>query len=278
MKARKKKRPPRPRSNTHSLFIPRSQRAALFCCREVCLQACNNARMEMEGASARAQDVAAFTLRQRLSISVISLIASAFIRVIGPTLRFRVICEAEGPPESDPLHVPAVYCFWHRCVIPATWFFRDRDIAVMTSKSLDGEYIARIIERFGFRAVRGSSSRGAVRALLGMHTEIEQGRVAAFTIDGPRGPIYVAKPGPVLLAKNTRVPIVVFHIALERAWVLNSWDKFMVPKPFSWAVLYVSRMMVVTESADVDAVHAEMQAALDRVRIGAEEQLQTQRR
>jgi hypothetical protein len=215
-----------------------------------------------------------FTLRQRIAISMVSFFATLAIRLIGPTLRFRVICEAGGPPTSDPLHVPAVYCFWHRCVFPATWFFRNRDIAVMTSKSFDGEYIARTIEHFGFRAVRGSSSRGAVRALLGMHTEIEQGRVAAFTIDGPRGPMYVAKPGPVLLAKNTRVPIVVFHIALKRAWVLNSWDRFMVPMPFSHAVLYVSRMMELGESSNPEQAHAEMQAALDRVRVAAEEQLQ----
>jgi lysophospholipid acyltransferase (LPLAT)-like uncharacterized protein len=211
-----------------------------------------------------------FTLRQRITLSLISFAATLAIRLIGPTLRFRVVCEKGGPPESDPLHVPAVYCFWHRCVFPATWFFRNRDIAVMTSKSFDGEYIARTIEHFGFRAVRGSSSRGAVRALLGMHTEIEQGRVAAFTIDGPRGPMYVAKPGPVLLAKNTSVPIVVFHISLKSAWVLNSWDKFMVPKPFSRAVLYVSRMMRVSESADAEQAHSEMQAALDRVRTAAE--------
>lgn len=196
--------------------------------------------------------------------------------MIGPTLRFEVICEPGGPPTTDPLHVPAVYCFWHRSVIPATWFFRRRDIAVMTSQSFDGEYIARLIERFGFRAVRGSSSRGAVRALLGMHTEIEQGRVAAFTIDGPRGPMYVAKPGPVLLAKNTGAPVVVFHIAVKHAWVLNSWDRMMVPKPFAKAVLYVSSFLQVPRDADsakLEGLHGDMQAALDRVRVAAETQL-----
>jgi hypothetical protein len=220
-----------------------------------------------------------FTLGQRLQLTLISFLGALAIRLIGPTIRFEVICEPGGPPESDPLHVPAVYCFWHRCVFPATWFYRNRDIAVMTSESYDGEYIARIIEHFGFRAVRGSSSRGAVRALLGMHTEIEQGRVAAFTIDGPRGPVYVAKPGPVLLARNTHVPLVAFHIALERAWVLNSWDKFMVPKPFTRAVLVTSRFMRVPKDADSAAherLQVEMQAALDRVRIAAEEQLQPQ--
>lgn len=250
----------------------RSLWAALF------LLGYNPQPVEPRDPQSQAEAPRPFSLRQRISIALIACVAGVFIRLIGPTLRFHVICEEGGPPESDPLHVPAVYCFWHRCVIPATWFFRGRGIAVMTSQSFDGEAIARIIERFGFRAIRGSSSRGAVRALLGMHTEIEQERVAAFTIDGPRGPMYVAKPGPVLLAKNTAVPIVVFHIALSSAWVLNSWDKFMVPKPWSRAVLYVSRMMPIAENADIEAGHAEMQAALDRVRIAAENQLPAQRR
>jgi lysophospholipid acyltransferase (LPLAT)-like uncharacterized protein len=220
-----------------------------------------------------------FPWRRRLSLWLISTLGVQLIRLIGPTLRFRVEIEPGGPdlPDRDPLMVPAVYCFWHRCIIPAAWFFRHRDIAVMTSRSYDGEYIARIIQRLGFRAVRGSSSRGAVRALLGMHTQIEEGRVAAFTIDGPRGPMYVAKPGPVLLARHTGVPIVVFHIAVERAWILPSWDRMIIPKPFSRALLCTSRIMTVPGDADHDlreAKHAEMQAALDRVRDKAEKGLE----
>jgi lysophospholipid acyltransferase (LPLAT)-like uncharacterized protein len=230
----------------------------------------------MRGAGTAAEqgaEVASFTLRQRLSIWAISAIGTLAIRVIGPTLKFEVQCEEGGPPTSDPLHVPAVYCFWHECVFASAWFFRNRDIAVMTSRSFDGEYIARIIENLGFRAVRGSSSRGAVRALLGMHTEIEQGRVAAFTIDGPRGPRHVAKPGPVLLARNKQVPLVVYHLAVKSKWTLNSWDKMVIPKPFSRAVLRVSTIMRVPSGADDAAMerhHAEMQAALERVRDGAE--------
>ncbi|MGH9578587.1 MAG: lysophospholipid acyltransferase family protein, partial [Terriglobales bacterium] len=166
-----------------------------------------------------------------------------------------------------------VFCFWHRATIPACWWYRRQGIAVITSRSFDGEAIARLISRFGYLPVRGSSSRGAVRALLGMHTEIEQGRVAAFTIDGPRGPVYVAKPGPVLLARNTQVPIVCFHIALDRAWTLKSWDGLLVPQPFTRGVLQVSRMIRVpaaTDSAGHERLHAEMQAALDRVRAKAE--------
>ena len=143
----------------------------------------------------------------------------------------------------------------------------------MTSRSFDGEYIARIIEKFGFRAVRGSSSRGGVRALLGMHDVIEEGRIAAFTIDGPRGPQYVAKPGPVLLARNTGATIRCFYIAVKDAWVLNSWDRFVIPKPFTRAHVRWSGPIVVPKGADSESLqryHAEMQAALERVREDAD--------
>lgn len=214
-----------------------------------------------------------FTLRARLLLWLVSRLGYLAVRLIGPTLRIRVSYE-EGAPTWDTNH--GVWVFWHRCVFPATWHFRHQAIAVMTSRSFDGEYIARIIESFGFRAVRGSSSRGAVRALLGMHTEIEAGRRVAFTIDGPRGPKYVAKPGPVLLARNTQTPIVAFYISLEDPWVLNSWDQFMIPKPFSRAVLCVSAPIHVPRDCDSAAMqqyHADMQSALERVTAAAEQQL-----
>jgi lysophospholipid acyltransferase (LPLAT)-like uncharacterized protein len=158
---------------------------------------------------------AGFSWRQRIALWLVSTLGYLAIRLIGPTLRFSESIE-QGGPEKTHLD-PSIKVFWHRCVFPATYFYRNRGIAVMTSQSFDGEYIARIIERFGFPAVRGSSSRGGVRALLGMHKVLDQGSSVAFTIDGPRGPLYVAKPGPVLLARNTGVPIYCFHIAVEKA-------------------------------------------------------------
>jgi lysophospholipid acyltransferase (LPLAT)-like uncharacterized protein len=216
-------------------------------------------------------DEGVFTFWQRITLFLVSWIGFLAVRLIGPTLRWRVHIE-EGGPESERMN-PSIKVFWHRCVFPATWWYRHRGIAVMTSSSFDGEYIARIIEKFGFAAVRGSSSRGGVRALLGMHKVLEQDLSVAFTIDGPRGPAYVAKPGPVLLARNTGVPIYCFHIALEKAWIFSSWDRFMVPKPFSRAVLWVGRLIRVPRELSSDELqqyHAEMQATLDRIREGAE--------
>jgi lysophospholipid acyltransferase (LPLAT)-like uncharacterized protein len=212
-----------------------------------------------------------FTLGQRLLLWLVTCVGYLAVRLIAPTLRWTVSVE-EGGLTPEQAH-PVIFVFWHRAVFSATWFWRDRQIAVMTSSSFDGEYIARIIEKFGYRAVRGSSSRGAVRALLGMHTEIEQGRSVAFTIDGPRGPVYVAKPGPVLLARNTGVPLHCFYIAVEKAWTLNSWDRFVIPKPFSRALVRIGKAIRVppdTDSAAHERIQAEMQATLERITEFAE--------
>ena len=212
-----------------------------------------------------------FTLRQRIALAVVSAALYVVIRALGATLRW-AWSEEEGAP-LERITRPAIYSFWHQCIFPAAALFQDQDIAVMTSLSFDGEFIARIIERLGFRAVRGSSSRGAVGALLGMRREVEAGRAVAFTIDGPRGPRYVAKPGPVLLGQATGAPLAAFHIALENPWVMKSWDGTRIPKPFSRALLRVSSASFVPSDADDSAmkVHlSELQSALERVRDFAE--------
>ena len=177
--------------------------------------------------------------------------------------------EDGGPPHW--YVAPVIYPFWHRCLIPACFLWRHKKIAVLTSKSFDGEYIARILDKFGYTPVRGSSTRGGASGLLGMQKELESGQAVAFTIDGPKGPMYVAKPGPVLLARITGLPIVCFHVALENPWVLTkSWDRFMIPKPFSRALLRISKLIQVPPDADLDRYRDEMQAALDRAREYAE--------
>lgn len=148
------------------------------------------------------ESVRKFSLREKFRLWTISNAAALLLRLIGPTLRYRLEFEPGSTYDGADVGL-AIYCFWHRCVIPAAWRFRHVNVSVMTSRSFDGEAIARTIAKFGFRAVRGSSSRGAVAAFLGARRELDQGHSVVFTIDGPRGPIYVAKPGPVLLAKTT---------------------------------------------------------------------------
>jgi lysophospholipid acyltransferase (LPLAT)-like uncharacterized protein len=161
-------------------------------------------------------------------------------------------------------------------MIPAAYHFRNMQIGIMISRSFDGECIARIVERLGYRPVRGSSSRGGAGALMGMRQELEEGHPAVFTADGPRGPIYVAKPGAVLLAAKTGHKICCFHVAVERAWILKSWDRMMIPKPFSRASFYITSPLTVPAAAtdeQMEEGRQQVQASLDRARLGAEAKL-----
>jgi lysophospholipid acyltransferase (LPLAT)-like uncharacterized protein len=216
-----------------------------------------------------AQGQRKFTLGERILLSLIARAGTLAIRILGSTIRFSASFEDGSPGKIDSR--PVILSFWHNCIIPATYFYRDRHIGVMSSDSFDGEYTGRIIRKFGFVKVRGSSSRGAVRALLGMRRELQQGWSVAFTIDGPRGPRYVVKPGPVLLARKTGIPMIAFHIALERAWILKTWDGCMVPKPFTRAFLRMSRPIPVPQDGNDDLYLKELQSALDRVRVYSEE-------
>lgn len=213
-----------------------------------------------------------FSLWQRMQLFVITWAGFLVIQLLGPTLRVAVSFEEGAPPSLN--ECPLILSFWHSCIFPATYVWRNLQIRVMSSDSFDGEYTGRIIRKFGFVKVRGSSSKGAVRALLGMKRAVEEGATVAFTIDGPKGPRYVAKPGPVVVARATGAPMVAFHIALEKPWVLNTWDRSMIPRPFSRALMRVSRKIQVPgaiEEAQRDEFHGELQEALERVRIFAEE-------
>jgi hypothetical protein len=215
-----------------------------------------------------------FSLLQRILLGVISWATYLAILLIARTLRWSISWEEAPSPADATYEKRVIYSFWHRAVFASAWLWRQSGIAVMVSRSFDGEYIARTIERLGFVAVRGSSSRGGAAALLGMRSKLEQGGTVAFTIDGPRGPRYVAKPGPVMLSRASGLPMAAFYVALSDAWVLNTWDAMMIPKPFSKALVRVSAKMQVPAGAG-DAEMAEfqgqLQAALERVTRFAEE-------
>jgi lysophospholipid acyltransferase (LPLAT)-like uncharacterized protein len=214
-----------------------------------------------------------FSLRQRILLWLISWSSYGAIALIGPTLRYAISFE-EPPSPPDATHEKRViYAFWHRAVFASAWIWRKTGIAVMVSRSFDGEYIARTIQKLGFVAVRGSSSRGGTQALLGLKSRLEQGDAVAFTIDGPRGPRYVAKPGPVLLSRSAALPMAAFYVAIDNAWVLNTWDQTVIPKPFSKALVRIGAKMYVPSNADggqIREFHRQLQTALERVTSFAE--------
>jgi lysophospholipid acyltransferase (LPLAT)-like uncharacterized protein len=208
-----------------------------------------------------------------MQIPVIAWFVYWSVRLIGPTLRTEVI-GVHNAVQIRKAGEPAIGAFWHRCIFPAVWIWRDRRIVVLNTVNFDGQWTRRVIERLGFGTAQGSSSRGGIEGLSVMAQRLEEGRNVAFTIDGPRGPRYVAKPGPVILARRTGKPISVFHIAVERGVTFKkSWDLFRLPLPFSRAVMFCAPPIRVSKEADSDEMkrkQAEMQMALERVRDLAE--------
>lgn len=213
-------------------------------------------------------DLSAYPLKKRILIRAADLAFFFLIRVIGGTIRWQVEGWENWEAATRDGRLP-IFSFWHNRVFLATYFWRKRRIVVMTSQSFDGEYIARFIQRFGYGAARGSSSRGAVGAIIEMARLMRAGCPTGFTIDGPKGPRYVAKMGAVLLAKKTGHPILPFTITSRRFWQSKkSWDLFQVPLPFTRARVDIAAPILVGADADEQVLATkrdELQAVLDEL-------------
>ena len=185
---------------------------------------------------------------KRAQVTAISTVGVPLIAGLGASLKWIV----EG---LEHLHLEGggrrpIMAFWHGRVLTAAYYFRRRGIVVMISENFDGEWIARIIQQFGFRTSRGSSSRGGQRALLKLKREMERGCPSGFAVDGPRGPARCAQPGAIWLAKLTGNPVVPFHTEASSYWTLKSWDRTQIPKPFSTIALTVGAPIDVPREAD----------------------------
>jgi lysophospholipid acyltransferase (LPLAT)-like uncharacterized protein len=159
-------------------------------------------------------------------------LGAAVIRALASTWRFRVVnLPAVGDARQQGKRL--LYTLWHGELLPLLWFHRGMGVAVVISEHRDGEIIARIAETLGYATIRGSSSRGASRALIGLMRELENGRDVAVTPDGPRGPAHVFAPGAAIAAQRTGALVLPTRAFASRAWRLKSWDRFLVPKPFA---------------------------------------------
>ncbi|MGB6193896.1 MAG: lysophospholipid acyltransferase family protein [Terracidiphilus sp.] len=210
---------------------------------------------------------------QRIALALVPPIVRMLLWLIGLTWRFEVIAE-EGvtPVLSGRKAGPEIYCFWHQCVLPCTLYFRNSGAVILVSRSFDGELITRVLRLFGFDTVRGSSSRGASEGLLGLTRVIQSGHTAIFTADGPRGPIYQTKMGPIKLAQATGAPIGAFHLEPKRAWTMRSWDRFLVPKPFTRICVSWAQWTHVPADLAPDGFETkrqELNAAIERARLRA---------
>jgi lysophospholipid acyltransferase (LPLAT)-like uncharacterized protein len=214
-----------------------------------------------------------FTLRQRLVLAVVPRLVWALLSLVGRTWRFEIVAEEGATPLPWGEGAGAeIFCFWHQCVLPCTFYFRRTHATIIVSQSFDGELIARTLALFGYRTVRGSSSTGGREGLLGLEQALKSGGPAIFTADGPRGPIYRTKMGPIKLAHMTGARIGAFHLEPERAWTANSWDRFLIPKPFTRiAVSWARWTRVPADFAEnrFEDKREELNAALERARFGA---------
>ena len=194
--------------------------------------------------------------RKRAEVALIAALGYPSINMLGHTLRWRV----EGLHHFDAIVASGrqpVMGFWHGRILPATYYFRRRGIVVITSENFDGEWIARIIERFGYGTARGSTTRGGRKAILQLVRDMEQGKPAGFTLDGPRGPARVAQPGAIWLARATGNPVLPFHLEASSHWTTRGWDRTQIPKPFSTVALAVGEPIEVPR----DATDARMESA-----------------
>lgn len=213
-----------------------------------------------------------YSLWRRMQIPVIATVVSTGVRLIGCTLRYETL----GKQYSDRIYAQKrniIWAFWHCGILGVLYWGRNRGVVVLHSTNFDGQWIGRIIKKFGFGTALGSSTRGGLEGLTALQKGLEEGHDVGFTIDGPRGPRFIAKPGPAILARSTGCPIQVFHVAYEHCVTLNTWDRLQIPRPFSRVVMVGAPTIEVPRDADratLDARHAEMQRELERVQAAAE--------
>src|SRR5688572_7349480 len=192
------------------------------------------------------------TLGRRVRVAVISAVGGLVLRLLGMTWRVR----REGGAAFDDMLArkePFIIVFWHGEIVPVSWVHRNRGFAPLISRHADGEVIARIVEGLGYRTVRGSTSRGGVRALLETAQRVKEGITVGFTPDGPRGPRHVFAPGALIVAQRTGRPIIALGATASRAWRLRSWDRHLIPKPFATVTVRYSEPQFVQAEQARDA-------------------------
>ena len=202
-------------------------------------------------------------LRFRLAGSVGGCVLDALFR----TATFDVIGEENYAPVRD-RGTPCFMVIWHGRLLPAGYYHRGRGMVGLISRSEDGEYIARVLRRWGYGAVRGSSSRGGMPALREIVRLARSGRTIAITPDGPRGPRQKLKPGVLAAARATGLPMVPVAAGADRAWWFESWDRFLVPKPFARIRVAYGPPLEVPRDAgpeEIEAIGRRLEAELNRL-------------
>jgi lysophospholipid acyltransferase (LPLAT)-like uncharacterized protein len=191
------------------------------------------------------------------------------VRALGWTWRFHVTHD-ETVRQLRAAGKPLVFSLWHGQLLPLLYLHRKRGVTVLISEHADGEIIARIAMSLGYKTVRGSTSRGAARALLGVVRVIDDGGELAITPDGPRGPAKSYAAGVAVVAQRSGAPVIAAAASARSAWRLNTWDKFLIPRPFATVrVAYSEAVQIETADtreavAEIDRLRAAMDLAEQR--------------
>jgi len=210
------------------------------------------------------------TYSLQLADWLILLIAAPLIYLLGLTLRIREVGRGDLGPRGKQ-EEPPLWALWHETILMSVWYHRRQKVHVMISASRDGELISTIAKLFGYVPVRGSSSKGGKEAAAEMVDNLKEGKRSAITPDGPRGPRRQLKPGVVTIARLSGRPVVPFTFEAEKCWRLKSWDRFIIPKPFSRAVFVYGEPIRIPAEGGEDKAHlARIQAEMDRIQGIAE--------
>ncbi len=175
------------------------------------------------------------------------------VKLISRTYRYRIVGTDHERAALD-TYGSVVYASWHQRFFPGITFFASRKpIAIMISQSRDGEMIARVVDILGWQSVRGSSTRGGLRALKRLKSLTQKGYRVGHIVDGPQGPFGVIKPGLITIAQFAGAPIVPAIMTAQRYWSANSWDRFMIPKPFTKVIVRFTPPIPVPRRLDAPA-------------------------
>ena len=183
----------------------------------------------------------------------------ALLRLLGKTYRVTIL----EPDYSKPGAENRIYIFWHGKMVIPLLVHRGEQARVMISEHRDGEIIAKIVEALGLQSVRGSSTRGARKAYIGMLRELRNGFTGAITPDGPQGPRHKMKTGAIKLSADSGVDIYLISCWSEDSWQLNSWDSFEFPKPFTKAVVAYKVIPALNKDDDLEITAMNLEKELE---------------
>ncbi len=205
------------------------------------------------------------SLKEKFYLFLISLLGPLLILLLGKSLKIEWV-GAENLNEIRERKGKVLYALWHGRMLILVYTHRRQKNQVLSSRHRDGEIIARILKNLGFGTVRGSTTHGGYEAILQMANKVKEGYDIAITPDGPKGPAFQVQPGAVVIAQKSGVPIIPITNSAQRKWILRSWDRFIIPKPFSKAVIFIGKPIYVTAELspeDLDLKSRELEESLN---------------